>query len=232
MHGEIPGELLVAFLLGSWDDEREADCKILGKLAGRPYSECEAVLSPWAEQAEGPITRTGSIWSWVSRVDAARWLVGRLRQPLLGRFSGAVTTVLGEIDPKFDLPDDEQWAASIHGNVLVHSEALRCGLAEALAMLGSSEVDVIDRVAPIAVRTILDGVSDWRLWSSLDRLLPLLAEAAPDEFLDAVEGAFADPQVATEFLSDSGGVFGSCRHAGLLWALECLVGRPESLTRQ
>ena len=83
--------------------------------------------------------------------------------------------------------------ARIHGKVLTHSELLRNGLAESLALVGSHSQALTScsfgkaaAVAHLAVRDILDD-ADWVLWASLNDLLPLLAEAAPGAFLNAVE---------------------------------------------
>jgi hypothetical protein len=83
------------------------------------------------------------------------------------------------------------------------------------------------------VRDILydaDGIS----WLSLTSLLPAIAEAAPDTFLEAVELSLAKPDApVTRLLSETSrsGITGRCWHAGLLWALETLAWAPERLTR-
>ena len=66
--------------------------------------------------------------------------------------------------------------------------------------------------------------------------MPLLAEAAPDEFLDAVEAATADPAISP-FIEvfrqeGSGGGLGGWNYiTGILWALETLAWHPDYLGR-
>jgi hypothetical protein len=61
---------------------------------------------------------------------------------------------------------------------------------------------------------------------------PLIAESAPDGFLDALDELLAEsPTVLSELLKDDGGIFGESRHAGLLSALESLAWSPVYLTR-
>ena len=126
----------------------------------------------------------------------------RLFDDHLDIFKQCVVTVLTERDPQFDLIPEERYAASIHGKVLKHSHQLRKGLAESLALLGSypsalnnCSLDKPETVAVLAVREIFAN-ADWILWGSLNNLLPLLAEAAPNEFLCAVESALANDSLS------------------------------------
>ena len=88
------------------------------------------------------------------------------------------------------------------------------------------------RVATLAVRELLNG-QDWRSWASLDALLPLLAEGAPDELLTALESALvARPSpVDALFAQESSGFGGHSYVSGLLWALETLAWEQTFLTR-
>ena len=63
------------------------------------------------------------------------------------------------------------------------------------------------------------------LWASLSDVLPLLAEAAPDVFLRAVQTGLkgADPLLRTLFQDQDDGFSASRPHAGLLWALEVVA---------
>ena len=116
---------------------------------------------------------------------------------------------------------------------------LRKGLAESLALIGSHPKALTscsfgkaDATAVLAVREIL-AEADWVQWASLNDLLPLLAEAAPREFLDAVENALnSDPcPFDTVFAQEGSGIMGGNYMTGLLWALETLAWDAEYLTR-
>jgi hypothetical protein len=84
----------------------------------------------------------------------------------------------------------------------------------------------------LAVRDIL-GKADWQLWGSLDRLLPLLAEAAPEEFLRAVETALEQKPCPFDmiFAQEGNGITGENYMSGLLWALEALAWDDKFLVK-
>jgi hypothetical protein len=112
-------------------------------------------------------------------------------------------------------------------------------LAESLALLGSHSkaltscsTSKAEMTAVLAVREVLSG-ADWVLWASLNELLPLLAEAAPGEFLDAVEKALnSDPcPFDTVFSQEGDAILGRTYMSGLLWALETLAWDAQYLTR-
>ncbi len=71
--------------------------------------------------------------------------------------------------------------------------------------------------------------------ASLERLLPLIAEASPEEFLKAVEAALIDieksPFHKIFAQESSDGIAGRNYISGLLWALEGLAWHSDYLTR-
>ena len=137
--------------------------------------------------------------------------------------------MLGENDPAYELPPDERWMANIKQKVLTHSQVLRTGLAETLALLGGRPEHIRNvpnlsgRIGHV-VRQLLDGKA-WQRWASLSPQLPLLAEAAPDTFLEVLDRDLRrkDSGVLKLFEQEGGALFPSSPHTGLLWALEGLA---------
>src|SRR5262249_51646589 len=83
----------------------------------------------------------------------------------------------------------------------------------------------------LIVRKLLQNADGVRWWS-LSSQLQVLAEAAPEEFMGAVEDSLAqnNPPIMSLFV-EGGGVFGGAYHASLLWALETLAWSPDYLAR-
>ena len=187
---------VVPFLLaGRWSDASEGDRHILEKLAEAPYREVVARAERWSGAPEPLLTRAPSRWELVSRDDSWSLLSPALNDDDLRRFKQVSLEVLGEADPAWDLPNDKRWQAAVLGKVRTHSDSLRTGLAEALALLGARSPGPKGRsldprsLATHIVRSLLDG-KDWKVWACLSSELPLLAEAAPDAFLTALEKSF------------------------------------------
>lgn len=223
--------LLPALLAGSWNGAMPRDREIIAALGRRPYEEVQDELIPWAIGADPAVRRRGDAWYLVSREDAWRLLARYITSDDLERFAQAVMTVLGTPHPQFDLPVDQRWMAGALGHSAEHSGLLSRGLAETLAVMGvlgegvpsagNSARDVAERI----VQRLLEAANeDWRLWASLSPYLRLLAEAAPDAFLDGVENGLSgpDPVLRQMFTDEEHVMFGSSPHTGLLWALEVL----------
>ena len=225
---EHANPLLAALLAGTWSATNSNDFEKLSELAGTPYAELEQQLNRWALADDPPVRRVGNVWQIVSRQDAWALLSSFINESIIERFGQVTKEVLHELDPRFELPPEERWMANVHGKVTKHSGLLRHGLAEMLAMLASygdsdcrnvGSNSVQDQVS-LWVRYLLINDMSGQRWGSLGRALPLLAEAAPDIFLEAVETGLQGetPPLMELFIEE--GDMGGCPHAGLLWALE------------
>jgi hypothetical protein len=234
------GALVPALLAGSWNGTTKGDREVVGKLGRAPYDQVSRILQRWANESDPPVRKIGDTWFLVSREDAWELLARLVTRDDLDTFREVVLEVLGTPDPKFDLPENEWHLARVHGHKLPHSGLLRQGLAETLAHLGAesdrpSPSDVLPAgfIAGI-VHQLLDRANkDWRLWTSLSEVLPLLAEAAPAEFLEAVESGVSGetPVLLKMFATGDDPLFTSSPHTGLLWALETLAWSAEHLSQ-
>ena len=233
--------LVPALLAGVWTDTSEADRAVLSTLARCDYETFSDSVSRWVGASDPPLHRVGDVFELVSREDSWAQLARYVRRDNLDRFRQVVLDVLGVPDPQFDLPLEERWRAGVHGQVPAHSSGLCEGLAVTLAIMGArGEVLTVAggvtlrQQAESIVSELLDRANqDTRLWLSLSHVLPLLAEAAPDVFLEAVEdGLDGDNPVVMElFVEAPSPLFGSANHTGLLWALESLAWSPDHLAR-
>lgn len=229
-------------LAGGWADDNAGDQVVVANLTGEDYEVLREHLSG-LESTEDPfLSLDGGIWSVVSLHDAWLLLRGHLREADFHRLDAAVMLVLGEQDPALDLPDDERWKASLHGKVRQYSGALRRGLAKSLALLGTYGESIRAphgqtgaNVASYLVRKLLEEANadpTGGRWASISDVLPLLAEAGPDSFLDAVRvGVTGDDPLFGRLFTDSprrDSLFSSSSpHTGLLWALENLAWSSE-----
>jgi hypothetical protein len=237
--GTDAAELAIAALLGAWAEDSDADPTAVENLSGKSYGEWIGKIREVALRPGTPLVQHEAKWKFVSRYEGWYALGRTIFDQQLDRLLKVAATVLTEIDPQFELAADKRYAAGIYNKVLTHSNLLRQGLAESLALLGSHpkaltscSLGKAEVTAALAVRQILVG-GDWKRWAGLNDLLPLLAEASPEEFLDAVESALrGDPCPFDQLFAEEGnGALGRTYISGLLWALETLAWDANYLVR-
>jgi hypothetical protein len=230
-------------MAGGWVDEREGDQATLSELAGLEYEQFVEEAQGLSGAADPLVSRLDGMWHLVDALDSWSQLRSSVSPQDLERLISVMSTVLGEVDPALELPQDERWwRAAFDGRQRTCSGLLRTGLANTLALLGEfggaieakNGTTGADLAAGVVRRLLSDANSDGsgQRWASLSDLLPLLAEAAPDAFLVGVGDGLSgdDPLLATVFADDGDPLFGSnSSHTGLLWALETVAWSPSHL---
>ncbi len=232
-------DLALANIIGAWNEKNKADISILNTMTTESYSTWVLKAREVLQLLGSPFSLRNGLWEITERTSLWNALGSRIFDQHLDTFKKSAVAVLTERDPSFELPSEERYAASIHGKVLTHSSALRKGIAEGLALLGNIPGALIncsrgkaEATAVLAIREIFAN-ADWVLWGSLNSLHPVLAEAAPDEFLDAVENALRLSSCPFDelFFQEGNGITGGNYLSGLLWALEGLAWDEKYLVR-
>lgn len=234
------GSLAILCLLGTWNGGKEADRLVLARLADRPYEDIEAELRQLAKLDDAPLLCIGSVWKAKSPLELLGLFGDRITRDQLDRFFAIAQEMLGAPDPQLELPEEERWAAQIHGKVHPFSELIFDSVCDALIKLavrgpeqpGLDALRIEERVASFAYGLLNDA--DGIRWLSLASHLPTLAEAAPDVFLNAVEKSLLQVDAPViRLISETGGsgFGGRCWHAGLLWALETVAWDARRLAR-
>lgn len=229
-------------LLGRWHERSEADLALAEKAVGVPYDSLREEVAALAAGGDPLLASIAGAVGVVSPFDAWLLLRGELRTDDLEAFHIAVRTVLTELDPRLELPREDRWRATMLGKVRAYSSDLRHGLATTLALLGAFGERPVAGAgftgrewAARIIREVLEaanGDATCRLWASLVDVLPLLAEAAPTVFLDAVRtGAGGDSPVLRGLFDDAtnsgGGLASESAHSSLLWSLEKCAWSPD-----
>jgi hypothetical protein len=236
----MASELSIADLIGQWNGNYEGDRKAIEGILGKPYGEWIGKIRPMSLRPDPPLIQRDEKWRFISRFEGWQSLGPYLSNDDLDRFQKQALIVLREKDPKFTLPIDERWNASIHGSNPTYSEVIKEGLAETLALLGSYPKALSsctagkpESVAAITVREILKD-ADWVQWASLNNVLPLIAEASPEQFLNAIDSTLNDPDntLFQDLFGQESTSFGGWNYmTGVLWALETLAWHKDYLSR-
>jgi hypothetical protein len=232
-------DLAIAEMLGSWNEGSQADQEVGEALSGKQYGEWTASLREVAVARATPLTLRNNVWKMVARYEGWYALGPRISDKLLDKFEEQALKIFGEIDPKLELPPNQRFAANVYGKRLHHSESIRKGFADTVALLGShpksltlSSKGKAEATVHLVVTKTLNS-TDWMLWASINHYLPLLAEGAPKAFIDAIDKALdQNPCPFDEVFAQEGdGVIGENHMTGLLWGLESLAWDPNSLIR-
>ena len=236
-HHAHASTLVVANLLGGWNENNKADCEVVRQLANKDFDSWIPGIREILQHPSSPVSLINGLWSVSERKSLWKTMGSRVFDKDLDNLKRCAVAVLSERDPKFELPSQQRYAANIYGKALKHSYELRKGLAESLALLGTRPAALIHcsqhkLVITLTIREILEN-ADWVLWGSLDGLLPILAEAAPDEFLRTVENALHQNPCPFDdlFAQENVGIFGGNYINGLFWALETLAWDEEFIVQ-
>ncbi|WP_031463700.1 hypothetical protein [Paenibacillus polymyxa] len=238
-HDKNASTIALVNLIGAWNDNNESDVEIVTSMVKKEYAVWISQAREMLQSNDGPLLLQNGVWKINNRVFFWDMLGSRILDRDLDAFKNVAVSILIEIAPAFELAPENRFAASIYGKVSTYSAVLRKGLADSLALLGNRggaltncSSHKAENTVILAIREIFENAG-WKLWGSLNDLLPTLAEAAPDEFLNAVENAMVtSPCLFDELFAQEGqGIAGSNYLTGLLWALEGIAWDEQYLVR-
>lgn len=226
------------WLLGAWTTDRTGDVDLLRDVLGEHFE--PGSLDDVTLTADPVFTHVGSSWKVIAPEAHVASVANRLSNEDVSALERAVQSVLGAVDPTLRLDPGERWRADIFGPGRLHSSDLRTGIATTLAVFGAQGEDVqlgagtLRGWAELVVRATLERAhhdETAMLWLSLVDLLPLLAEAAPDEVLMALSRELdLDGPLRPRIFEESDDPFSSgSPHTYILWALETMAWSEDHL---
>ncbi|WP_267422387.1 MULTISPECIES: helix-turn-helix domain-containing protein [unclassified Curtobacterium] len=237
--GAVAAILAPLILAGSWTST-PADSAVIECLTETSSRSVEQQLRTLAATAEAPFVHSGGLWRPVAPVEAALLLFPHLTDADLHRWRETVIHHLLAEDPLEALTPVERIAASVSDSESSISGTLRQHLADGVALAGATALDVsaavdVNPYVRSIVRAVLQRANDdgsGGTWARIASVLPALAEAAPDEFLEAVELGAGGPDSILRTVFRDGSAAGdpfapSSPHTSLLWALESLSWSPS-----
>lgn len=222
-------ELIPALLLGRWDESYPGDIELLEKLSGTSYDQYKGLLGRWLHLPESPLKKIGETWRLTSPLDLWRSISVHLTDQDFEHLEGCFIQVYHSKNPvlasQTDLPD-------YISKKRTYSDWVREGLAQSLILMSIPRVEVCLRDPQSWVDRIIGGLlskASGEMWVSINRELPLIAEASPQVFLESVSLSLSlpNPEVMDMFKEKPGILVPESSHTGLLWALEELAWMPS-----
>lgn len=225
-------------LMGSWDATNPNDRAAIGEFLGKDYGEWIATIRSDSARADAPLRIRNESWQVASPLDAWTALASFLTEDDLKRFQDTAVKVLSQADPALNVDKAERlFSAGGEGRF---SRKLVEGVANTVALVGARGSALVncqpglgEFTAHRIVKKLLEG-ADWKRWASLNSIMPQLAEAAPEAFLEGVETSLslADLSPFHQIFQEEGSGFGGRNYlTGVLWGLETLAWSESFLVR-
>src|SRR5262252_1829593 len=233
------GQALVpAILSGAWDSANPRDREIIELIAGAPSTDVENRLRRFLVEADPPFDLEATVWKVRAPMDAfvrVGPLIGAHQAALL---RSAMLKVFADLEPE---PKPEDEVSLFQERPSCYSDWLREGLTTTLLLFavwgeiagvnlgGTSGQDFANQV----LKDLPGLNSNPRLLMSLRDELPMLAEAAPDPLLVALERLLeGDGRAILPIFEERPGLLHAVfHHSGVLSALETLAWDPTYFRR-
>ena len=229
---------VTCLLLVGWNGDHPADREVFTILSRLPYEEIETSLVSDSNDPDGLLFHADGKFRLLSPELAWIRYASLITKSVVDGFADIVRYLLADDNPTAGMSGDELLTAHFLGQRPEFSETLRQNVVHSLAIAGSigaKRLKLDPSMSPSFVDWIVRSAlkdATFRRWASFGGELSILAEAAPDVLLDALErdlgpdGPLAEVMDRTET-----GLFCSPAHTGVLWALERLCWSPQHVER-
>ena len=220
-------------LIGRWDETYDADKEFLEEVTEtESYNKWRDSLHKLSQIEDAPLEMTSGDkrgYRLFSRLDAFLSIASMIQGDHIDRFLSESAEVLSEPDPNDKSSEDTRYSSHEKRK---YSRFIRAGIVEGLILLNlKKEVLMCDDITS-KVKAFYDKIfAHDRAWVALNDVLPMLAEASPDDFLAQLKKALDKKpnEIQCLFEAKPGIFHKQYTHPSLLWALEVLAWKPERL---
>lgn len=234
--GENDKILKSLILFGGWDESNENDKDIISSYIGKPYKEWILSLRTLLKEKNDILEYKENKWKIINRYINIKKYAPEFFKDEIDCFRQSAIDILSERDPKFDLENDKRRMSNIYKKNTKYSNLLRKSVAETLPMVSSIFEEFKNckndagNLSLLVVREILQS-TNWEIWASIGELLPLLAEAAPEEFLNQLSYKLLNNEDMIKKLLDEKEYYITTYSysTGLYWSLELIAWESRNL---
>lgn len=218
-------------LVGSWNEKNDFDKKFLESFLGTSYCEIQKVIQENSLDPKPNISFSQGLWHINHRRSIIKICSKLYFENDMKKFFEISHDVLQEKDKRIQDNGGFSLLVSEEGS-FVHSEALRNGIIQGLAMICnisgtqlSCSADTINYEATMLIRNLFAEASS-TTWISLDSHLPTIAEIHPSEYLSCLERQIVNTPQNLEALfpkKSDNLLFSRNSICSILWSLEGLA---------
>lgn len=233
--GKSIDSLTFAAVIGSWYEDNQNDRSIIEAVCNRDYESWIQPLRKLRESGDHSVLFSNNMWKVENSAEILKSAGIQLYDVHFEEIERQITNVFLDVDTKYDLDQDQRYAAGVYAKGPRYSYNARHGLSEFLAILGNfpeyfpscSQWKPQKLIKDVIIQ--LFTVSDWRVIATMQDCFSLLAEADPNTFSRQVQANIKEPDNGiNRYLSEKETIF-SPLHYGyqLAHALAALACRRE-----
>lgn len=230
-------EIIPALLIGRWNERFVGDREIIEKISGVKYEEYAQILLKWRDLEESPLIQIGETWRLTSPLDAWTSLSSNILKSDFEMLKECFMYAFQNGNPFIEDNLRESRVSIFDNREKLFSSWSREGLTQSLILIGLFGDGLKIPQMPFAQSWVDDIIhklifkAEGSLWISLNHELPLISEASPNSFIEAVKESLSNdiPSIMDMFIEIDGFLSPSSNHTGLLWALEGLAWIPDYL---
>jgi hypothetical protein len=235
--------LIPALLVGSWTDSKD-DLAVVCRLAGVDDKEYMSKLAA-VIGGEDPYllkyTNFGTTIYKLANVEEA-WeiLFKHITAEHMNTFRQLIQDLLLDVPPKFDLPIEDHFQASIFNKSGKHSDTIKKGIIRTLIMIANmngidNNFNVLSTQSWVddLLVEVFKNITTEKKWFAISETLSDIAEASPEIFLSVLEREVGkqDSQIWQLFEQTSDGFGARNYYTNVLWGLEKLLCLEDFVPR-
>ncbi len=237
---EINRAFAQAVLIGAWNESSEGEINTIECITGEKYDIWIKRIQLVLSYPDSPIAHHLGKWEITNRVSHWSNSLSYIYKIDLERLERAILKCFSVIDKKLELDPDKRFASALYGIKPLNSPELRTGLADGLALLSIRSADAANcthnhcAIMSERIATKLLSNSSWEFWASNCDIIGQLSEAAPEQYLSALENLMEhSPTTISELFKQThmGGMGGTNYMSCIIGTLERLAWLPQYITR-
>ena len=223
--------LMIAALIGTWDEHYVGDKEVIQQLSGMSYENWITEFQQRQGSGDETVAFSQGKWCFAEHEEYLRSNARAIFDEHIDLFFLEIQRALTVFDPRYELPGDERYCAALHGKERRYSERLYSSLAKKLAMVANStelftncSTNHISNQAYLVVQKIL-LTHDWKIWATLDWYQKYLAQASPRAFLNTIKTEMEadDNAIKVLFNEEEYSIVKTKYGSGLILALQTLA---------
>lgn len=228
--------LKTVIIFGGWDETNENDKEVISNFIGKKYDDWILKLRTILKDKNSILEYKNNKWKIKDKNNIIKKYAPDFFQDELEIFKNSAINILSERNPKFDLESDKRSMSNIYKKNTKYSDFLRKSIAETLPIITANyrNFDKCKNYAAnlplLVVRKVLEN-NNWEIWASIGELLPLLAESAPEEFLQQLDYKLKNNNdMIRKLFSEKEYYVTTYNYStGLYWALELTAWESRNL---